>query len=85
MEVLVQYLDDLEDLLYAVALKAERIREAFQYFLLITISVIFQVLAISMALRHPPLALAVASLLLVGMLLHAVLTYSPSPGSYANQ
>ncbi len=82
MEVLVQYLDDLEDLFYAVALKAERIREAFQYFVLITASAMLQVFAISMALWHPPLALAVAALLLVGMLLHAVLTYSPD--AYAN-
>ena len=82
MERLVQYLDDLEDLFYAVALKAERIREAAQVFLLITVSVILQVLAISMALWHPPLALATAALLLVGMLFHAVLNYSPD--AYAN-
>jgi hypothetical protein len=72
MECLIQYLDDLEDLFYAVALKAELLREALQYFLLITASVILQVFTISIALRHPPLALAVASLLMVGMLFHAV-------------
>lgn len=77
MERLVQYLDDLEDLIYAVALKAERIREALLYFVLITASAMLQVFAISLALRHPPIALAVAALLLVGMMLHAVLTYSP--------
>ena len=33
MERLAQYLDDLEDLFYAVALKAERIRQALQFFL----------------------------------------------------
>jgi hypothetical protein len=82
MERLVQYLDDLEDLFYAVALKAERIREAVQYFLLIATAVILQVFAITMALWHPPLALATAALLLVGMLLHAVLNYSPD--AYAN-
>ena len=76
MERLIQYLDDLEDLFYAVALMAERIREAFQYFLLITASAILQVFAISIALLHPPLALAVASLLMVGMLFHAVVGYA---------
>ena len=76
MERLIQYLDDLEDLLYAIALKVERLREAFQYFVLITASAILQVFTISMALRHPPLALAVASLLMVGMLFHAVVGYS---------
>jgi len=82
MECLIQYLDDLEDLVYAVALKAERIREAIQYFLLITTAAILQVFAISVALWHPPFALALAALLLVGMMLHAVLTYSPD--AYAN-
>ena len=76
MERLIQYLDDLEDLLYAIALKVERLREALQYFVLITASAILQVFTISMALRHPPLALAVASLLMVGMLFHAVVGYS---------
>ena len=82
MERLVQYLDDLEDLFYAAALKAERLREALQYFLLIVASVIVQVFTISMALRHPPLALAVASLLMVGMLFHAAVGHSHN--SYAN-
>ncbi len=82
MECLIQYLDDLEDLFYAIALKAELLREAFQYFALIIASVILQVFTISMALRHPPLALAVASLLMVGMLFHAVVGYSHEP--YAN-
>ena len=59
------------------AFVAERIREALLYFVLITASAMLQVFAISLALRHPPIALAVAALLLVGMMLHAVLTYSP--------
>ena len=82
MERLVQYLDDLEDLIYAVALKAERIREALQYFVLITALAILQFAAISIALWHPPFALAIAALLLVGMMLHTVLNYSPDV--YAN-
>ena len=82
MECLIQYLDDLEDLFYALALKAERFREAFQYFVLITVAAALQVFAISVALWHPPLAMAIAALLLVGMMLHAVLTYSPD--AYAN-
>ncbi len=77
MERLVQYLDDLEDLFYVVALKAERIREAFHYFLLIAASAILQVFAISIALWNPPLAVAIASLLLVGMMFRAVVSYSP--------
>ena len=77
MEVLVQYLDDLEDLFYAVALKAERIRQAFHFFLFMAASAILQLFGILVALKNPPLAVAVASLLLVGMLFHAVVAFSP--------
>ena len=77
MECLVQYLDDLEDLFYAAALKAERIRQALQFFLFMAASAALQVLGVIIALRNPPLAVAVASLLLVGMLFRAVMGHSP--------
>jgi hypothetical protein len=77
MEVLVQYLDDLEDLFYAVALKAERILQAFRFFLFMAASAILQLFGIFIALKNPPLAVAAASLLLVGMLFRAVVTFSP--------
>ncbi len=77
MEVLVQYLDDLEDLIYAAALKAERILQAFRFFLFMAASAILQLFGIFIALKNPPLAVAAASLLLVGMLLRAVVTFSP--------
>jgi len=77
MERLVQYLDDLEDLLYAAALKAERVRQSVHFFLFIAASVTLQLFCVVIALRNPPLAVAVASLLLVGMLFHAVIGHSP--------
>ncbi len=77
MERLVQYLDDLEDLIYAAALKAERIRQALQFLLFMAASAALQVVGIFIALRNPPLAVAVVSLLLVGMLFRAVIAYSP--------
>jgi membrane protein YdbS with pleckstrin-like domain len=77
MEVLVQYLDDLEDLFYAAALKAERILQAFRFFLFMAASATLQLFAIFIALKNPPLAVAAASLLLVGMLFRAVVTFSP--------
>lgn len=76
MERLAQYLDEIEDLYYALALKAERIRMALQFFLFMSAAIVLQVLGIIVALTHPPLALAVASLLSVGMLFRAVITYS---------
>ena len=80
MELLAQYLDDLEDLFYAVALKAERIRQTLQFFLFMAVSAILQVFGIFIALWSPPLAVAVASLLMVGMLFRAVVGFSP--GAY---
>ena len=71
MERLVQYLDDLEDLIFALALKAERSRIAVSFFLFMAISATLQVVSIVIALMHPPVALAMAALLAVGMLYNA--------------
>ncbi len=49
MEVFVQYLDDLEDLFYAAALKAERILQAFRFFLFMAASAILQLFGIFIA------------------------------------
>jgi hypothetical protein len=68
MERLAQYLDDLEDLYYAAALLMERVRRALQVCLLIAASFLFQFFGVLLALSRPPLALAVVSLTVVGML-----------------
>jgi membrane protein YdbS with pleckstrin-like domain len=77
MERLIQYLDDLEDLFYAAALKAERIRQFLQFCLFMAASTALQLLGVFVALRNPPVAVAMASLLLVGMLFHAAVGRSP--------
>ena len=56
MERLAQYLDDLEDLIYAAALKAERIRQALKFLLFMAVSAALQVLGVFIALRSPPMA-----------------------------
>ncbi len=76
MECLVQYLDDLEDLIFAVALKAERIRQVVRFFLFMLTAVALQVLGVVVALENPPLALAAVALLLVGMLYRAAIGIS---------
>lgn len=81
MERMLQYLDDLEDLYYAIALLSERIRQAVQSFLFIAAAVFVQALGIALALISPPLAVAAASLLMVGMLYRGVvrgISLSPS-------
>lgn len=77
MECIIQYLDDLEDLIYAFALKWERIRRAFRFSLFVAASISFQILAVFLALSKPPLAVAVAALLLVGLLYRGVISYGP--------
>lgn len=81
MECLVQYLDDLEDLFYALALKAERIRQTIKFILLMAAAAALHVCGVFIALKNPPIAVAVASLLLVGMLFRAVV--GPSREAHA--
>lgn len=78
MERIVQYLDNLEDLFYAFALKWERIRRTLRFALFIATSVSFQLLGVFLALSIPALAVATASLLLVGLLYGSVVYYGPA-------
>ncbi len=77
MERLIQYLDDLEDLFYVAPLIAEQVRRAIQRILFLLGSVSLQIAGIVLALTHPPLALAVVALLLVGLLFRAVVIPVP--------
>ncbi len=77
MERLIQYLDEIEDLFYAAPLIAEQLRRAIQRILFLLGSISLQIAGIVLALRHPPLALAVVALLLVGLLFRAVIIPVP--------
>ncbi len=77
MERLLQYLDDLEDIIYAVPLIAEQLRRATLRILFLLGSIGLQVAGVVLALSHPPLALAVVMLLLVGMLFRAAVIPIP--------
>lgn len=77
MEILAQYLDDFEDLFYAIALLTEKIRNIVRFFLFMVTSLTLQSLGIFVALASPPIAVAVASLLLVGMLYRGVVRGLP--------
>lgn len=72
MERLLQYLDDLEDSFYALALLAERIRRAGKTMLILAMSLIVQMLGVALALSRPPLAIAAVSLMTVAMLYRSV-------------
>ena len=77
MERLIQCLDEIEDLFYAAPLIAEQVRRAIQRILFLLGSFSLQIAGIVLALKHPPLALAVVILLLVGLLLRAVVVPVP--------
>ncbi len=77
MERLLQYLDDLEDLVYAAPLIAEQFRRAIQRILFLLGAICLQVAGLVLALNHPPLGLAVVALLLVGLLFRAVVVPGP--------
>ena len=78
MERLLQYLDDLEDLIYAAPLIAEQLRRAIQRILFLLASIVLQIAGVILALSHPPLALAVVTLMLVALLYRAVIVPMPA-------
>ena len=78
MEFFVQTLDDIEDLFYAAALKAHRIRQGLEVLLFVAVSLVVQITCVQLALKAPPLALAVAALLMVGALYRAVVQHAPT-------
>jgi hypothetical protein len=77
VERLLQYLDDLEDLIYAAPLIAEQLRRAIQRILFLFASIVLQIAGVILALSHPPLALAVVTLMLVALLYRAVIVPMP--------
>ncbi len=72
MERLVQLLDDLDDLIAAIGLFSERIRNFYLSLLATCVALAIQASGVWLALRHPPLALAAALLLFVGLLYQRV-------------
>ena len=69
---MIQWLDELDDLIAAIGLVSERIRSFFRAFSFLAISLFVQCAGVLLALRHPPLALATAMLLFVTLLYRSV-------------
>ena len=72
MERLLQTLDDLDDLLGAVGLIAERLRNLVWFSGFALLLVVVGYAGIALALREPPLAMAMAILLFVLLLYRSV-------------
>ncbi len=81
MELLLQYLDDLDDLYGAFGLIWERLRRAILSLIHATLIAAVAAGAIWLALLQPPLAMAVATMLFVVLLYRSVT--SPALKSWA--
>jgi hypothetical protein len=77
MECFVQYLDDLEDLCYAFALKWERIRAKLRFTLFVAAAFSLQLAGVFLALVNPPSAVALVAVLVVWLLWHGVVSHTP--------
>lgn len=77
MERLLQYLDDLDDLVYAIALTWERIRTFSNLTLYISLMALGQALGIYAAITHPQLTVAAGSLLVVGLMYRGAVHTGP--------
>ena len=77
MERFLQYWDDLDDLVYAVALTWESIRRLVRFTLYLSGLIAIQAVGIYFALTAPPLAIATATLLVVTLLYRGVVYHSP--------
>jgi hypothetical protein len=72
MERLVQWLDDLDDLVYMAGLASESFRRGLRSLLMASFLLTIQIGGVLLALRHPPLAMATAMLLFVSLFYHSV-------------
>ncbi len=77
MERLLQYWDDLDDLVYALGLVSERIRSIAYALAFVLAGLILHAGGIWLALTHPPLASATAILLLVALIYHLATSRHP--------
>ncbi|MGB5332528.1 MAG: hypothetical protein WBM80_09930 [Woeseiaceae bacterium] len=72
MERLLQYMDDIDDLIGAVGLVYERLRRLLMTILALIVFTLLTGAGIVLAAWHPPIALAICLLLVVALLYRAV-------------
>ena len=79
MERLVQWLDDFEDLVYAVLLTGETIRRRLRAMFYAFAALALLSASILLALTSPPIAVAAGSLLLVTILYRGAVYHGANP------
>lgn len=83
MEFLLQYLDDIDDLVGAFGLVAERLRRLALFFASMLLLLAVAVAGIWLALAHPPIALATSTVLFVTLLYRSVTAPKVLPATIA--
>lgn len=83
MEVLLQYLDDIDDIIGAIALLFERIRRALLTIFTLLMAATAVASGVLLALLHPRAALATCVLLLVALLYRMVTVQRPGQAPVA--
>ena len=68
MEIIAQWLDDLDDMISSLRLLSERFRSFCRALIFLAASFVAQIAGILLALEHPPLASAAATILLVTLM-----------------
>jgi len=74
MECLLQYLDDIDDLIGAIGLSYEGLRRLVLAFAALAVSLASVASGVVLALAHPPIALATCILLFVALLYRSITT-----------
>ena len=74
MECLLQYLDDIDDLIGAFGLLYEGLRRLVLALVALAVSLVSVASGVVLALAHPPIALATCILLFVALLYRSVTT-----------
>ena len=80
MECFLQYFDDLDDLYGAIGLVWEKLRRTLLNLISLLMVLAVAAGAISLALAHPPIALATSTMLFVTLLYRSVTVPSPRWG-----
>ena len=68
MEIIAQWLDDLDDMVSSMRLLSERLRSFCIALLCLASLLLVQIAGVLLALEHPPLASATATILLVTLM-----------------
>ncbi len=78
MEIIAQWLDDLDDVISSMRLLSERLRSFCIALIFLASLLLVQIAGVLLALKHPPLASATATILLVTLMYRSATAPRPA-------